>query len=76
MVGRWWVVVVGCSSWQLHGGGVGWLVVVNEDVAPGGCQKGGWEGPCVCLPGLGTTLSPSLPAVDQVCVLGAGDVVL
>ena len=24
-------------------------------VTPGGCQKGGWEGPCACLPGLGMT---------------------
>ena len=27
------------------------------------------EGPCACLPGLGTTSSPSSPAIDRVCVL-------
>ena len=73
----------GCSSWQLHGGGVRWLVVVNEDdkwrrmssfIVWLPCRtwwvsKRRLEGPCVCLPGLGTTSSPSSPAVDWVCVL-------
>ena len=45
-----------------------WVVVV--------VAKGGWKGPCTCLPGLGMTLSPSSPAVDRVCMLGAGDMVL
>ena len=39
-------------------------------VAPGMCQKGGWEGLAACLPGLGTTSLPSSsPAIDRVCVL-------
>ena len=75
---RWWLLLV-----AVHGVVV-WLVVVNEDderrrmssfvsgchVAPGGCQKGGWEGLAACLPGLGTTSLPSSsPAIDRVCVL-------
>ena len=74
----------GCSSWHLCGGGVGWLVVVNEDDErrrmssfvvwlprrTWWASKRRLEGPCACLPGLGTTSSPSSPAVDWVCVLG------
>ena len=73
----------GCSLSQLRGGGVGWLVVVNEDDErrhPSSfivwlprrtwwASKRRLEGPCACLPGLGTTSSPSSPAVDRVCVL-------
>ena len=80
MVGHWWVVVVDSHGCSWHScmvvGCCGWLSS-GCHVAPGGCQKGGWEGGCACLPGLGTTSSPSsLPAINQVCVLGAGDVVL
>ena len=51
--------------------------VVVCHVTLGGCQKGGWEGGCACLPGLGMILSPSsLPAINQVCMLGTGDVAL
>ena len=58
-------------------GWCGWLLSSGCHVTPGGCQKGGWEGGCACLPGMGTTLSlSSSPAVNQVCVLGASDVVL
>ena len=40
-------------------------------------SKGGWEGHCACLPGLGMTPSPlSSPAINRVCVLGAGDTAL
>ena len=60
----------GCSSWQLRGGGVGWLVVVWLPRRTWWVSKRRLEGPCACLPGLGTTSSLSSPDVDRVCMLG------
>ena len=81
----------GCSSWpfmvELHGGGVGWLVVVNEDDEQRhassfvvwllrrtwGVSKRRLGGSVCLLTWAGHDLSP---AVDRVCVLGTGDVAL
>ena len=37
----------------------GWLLLSGCHVIPGGCPRGGLEGGCASLPGLGMTSSPS-----------------
>ena len=85
VVGRWWWAVGGWWWWLLLVAVAWWRgrvvgcrkrrrrhpssFVVWLPRRTWWASKRRLEGPCACLPGLGTTSSPSSPAVDRVCVL-------